>query len=86
MLPFLYFLDEYARKVVNGNEMKKWRGWNMDKTLLHKLTLADLAHATLAYLRDQECGLDGRLGNRNRGKEVLARKVKKKNKSTIGIF
>ena len=49
MLPFLSFLDKYARKVVNGDEMRRWRGQNMDKTLVHKLTPADVAYATLAY-------------------------------------
>ena len=49
MFPFLRFLDKYARKVVNGDEMRRWRGQNMDKTLLHKLTPADVAYATLAY-------------------------------------
>ena len=49
MLPFLRFLDKYARKVVNGDEMRRWRGQNMDKTLLHKLTPADVAYATLTY-------------------------------------
>ena len=49
MFPFLRFLDKYARKVVNGDEMRRWRGQNMDKTLLHKLTPADVAYATLTY-------------------------------------
>ena len=49
MMPFLRFLDKYARKIVNGDEMKKWRIRNVDKTLLHKLTPADVAYATLTY-------------------------------------
>ena len=49
MLPFLRFLDRYARKVVNGDEMKRWNRRNLNKTLIHKLTPADVAYATLTY-------------------------------------
>ena len=49
MMPFLRFLDKYARKIVNGDEMKKWTTQNPKKTLLHKLTPADVAYATLTY-------------------------------------
>ena len=49
MMPFLRFLDKYARKIVNGDGMKKWTTQNPEKTLLHKLTPADVAYATLTY-------------------------------------
>ena len=49
MMPFLRFLDKYARKIVNGDEMKKWMTQNPEKTLLHKLTPADVAYAILTY-------------------------------------
>ena len=49
MLPFLRFLDKYARKVVNGDGMKRWNRINMGKTLVQRLTPADVAYATLTY-------------------------------------
>ena len=45
MMPFL----QYARKIVKGDEMKKWTTQNIEKTLLHKLTPADVAYVTLTY-------------------------------------
>ena len=44
MFPFLHFLDRYAKKVVNGDETKKWRTKDMDKMLINKLTPGDLAY------------------------------------------
>ena len=32
MMPFLRFLDKYTRKIVNSDEMKKWRTRNIGKT------------------------------------------------------
>ena len=49
MLPFLRFLDKYAIKVVNGDAMRKWRAKNINKALIHNLTPADIAYATLTY-------------------------------------
>ena len=48
-MPLLRFLDKYARKIVNGDEMKKWKIQNMDKVMVHKLTPEDVAYATLTY-------------------------------------
>ena len=49
MLPFLCFIDKYTRKVVNGDGMKRWNRRNINKTLVHRLTPADVAYATLTY-------------------------------------
>ena len=37
----LFFLDKYARKVVNGDGMKRWNCRNINKTL----TEAELGHS-----------------------------------------
>ena len=49
MLPLLRFIDKYVRKVVNGDGMKRWNRRNIHKTLIHRLTPADIAYATLTY-------------------------------------
>ena len=49
MLPLLRFIDKYVRKVVNGDGMKRWNCRNINKTLIHRLTPADIAYAMLTY-------------------------------------
>ena len=46
---FMRFLDKYVKHNINGDMLKKWKGQNRNKTLIHKLKPGDLAYVTLIY-------------------------------------
>jgi len=46
---FMRFLDKYVKHNINGGMLKKWKGQNCNKTLIHKLKPGDLAYVTLIY-------------------------------------
>ena len=43
------FLDRYTKHNINGDVLKKWKGQNRNKTLIHKLKPGDIARVTLIY-------------------------------------
>ena len=46
---FMRFLDKYAKHNISGDMLKKWKGQNRNKTLIHKLKLGDPAYVILIY-------------------------------------
>ena len=59
---FMRFLDKYAKHNINGNMLKKWKGQNRNKTLIHKLKPGDLANVTLIYEAKLGVWAEGMLG------------------------
>ena len=56
------FLDKYAKHNINDDMLKKWKGQNHHKTLIHKLKPGDLAYVTLIYEAKLGVWAEGMLG------------------------
>ena len=59
---FMCFLDKYAKHNINGDMLKKWKGQNCNKTLIHKLKPGDLAYVMLIYEAKLGVWAEGMLG------------------------
>ena len=59
---FMCFLDKYAKHNINGDMLKKWKGQNHNKTLIHKLKPGDLAYVMLIYEAKLGVWVEGMLG------------------------
>ena len=59
---FMRYLDKYVQHNINGDLLKKWKGQNRSKTLIHRLKPGDLAYMMLIYEAKLGVWAQGMLG------------------------